>query len=546
MHRHRTAALGHLLLCLLLAACSGLAPAPAATPAPLSAIAITVIADGETRRFALPQALTVREALAQADIAVGELDRVDPAPFTRLTDGATIRVTRIRETFETEQTVVPFRSQVIPSEGLPRGERRLLQAGVNGLDEVTYRTVFEDGVQVGRSVISRITLQPATDAIILIGAQQSFTVVPITGTLAYLNNGNAWVMRGDSGKRTPLTTGGELDGFVFDLSPDGQFLLYSRVFTNTQSPQFDQVFNTLAVVTITSGVSGRLFSLPISNTLYAEWSPVQTVSPTIAFSTAEKNTRGPLAWQANNDLWLLTWGTNPRTRRLEFNPLLVVEANSGGVYGWWGTGFAFAPDGTRIAYARTDSIGVVDLATFTSTELVPFTAYNSRQEWAWYPSVRWASGDWLYTVIHGGPLGLELPEDSPVFDLAAISAVNGFTLNLVPRAGIFANPVPAPPQPGASGEQTTRIAFLLATDPNSSPQSRYRLAVMDRDGSNLRVLFPPDDLPGLEAGVTPAWSPDGRLIALLHQGNLWLVDAASGVSQQLTGDGLTTRVEWSK
>jgi len=492
--------------------------------------------------------MTVREALAQAGIAVGEADRLEPAPFTRLSDGVTVRVTRVRETFETEQVIVPFESQVIANEGLPRGERRLLQAGVNGLAEITYRSVFEDGVQVSRSVINRVFLKEPTPEIILVGAQRAFTVAPITGTLAYLSGGNAWVMRGDSSRRTPLTTSGDLDGFVFDLAPDGQAVLYSRTFTDTRSPQFDRVFNTLWVITLTQPLRALqpALSLPVSNTLYAEWSPAQTVSPTIAFSTAEKNPRGPLLWQANNDLWLLSWGQDPRTRQFTFTPTLVIETNSGGLYGWWGTGYAFAPDGQRLAYARTDSIGLIDLTTFRRTELTQFTPYNSRQDWAWYPTLRWAEGDWLYTVTHGPPLGLELPEDSPVFDLTALSPGLQLELNLVPRAGIFANPAPSPRLNTPDGERPIRIAFLQAIEPNTSPQSRYRLAVMDRDGSNLRVIFPPDDQPGFEAGAALAWSPDGRLIAAIYQGNLWLIDPDSGVSQQLTGDGLTTRVAWGR
>jgi hypothetical protein len=74
---------------------------------------------------------------------------------------------------------------------------------------------------------------------------------------------------------------------------------------------------------------------------------------------------------------------------------------------------------------------------------------------------------------------------------------------------------------------------------------------MDRDGSNPQVLFPPEGNPG----ITPqrdwgAWSPDplpdsgNYAIALVYQGNLWLVDAVAGQAQQVTGDGLTTRVIW--
>ena len=83
--------------------------------------------------------------------------------------------------------------------------------------------------------------------------------------------------------------------------------------------------------------------------LYAEWSPVEPRQ--LAYSTADRIPRAP-GWQANNDLWLMSFGPRPGTRQYVFTPTLLLDASSGGVYGWWGTGYAFAPDGKSIAYAR--------------------------------------------------------------------------------------------------------------------------------------------------------------------------------------------------
>jgi hypothetical protein len=73
--------------------------------------------------------------------------------------------------------------------------------------------------------------------------------------------------------------------------------------------------------------------------------------------------------------------------------------------------------------------------------------------------------------------------------------------------------------------------------------------VMDRDGSNRRALFPAEGASGLEPQKV-AWSPEplkdssGFALAVLYENNLWLVDSETGETWQITGDGLTSRVDW--
>ncbi len=114
---------------------------------------------------------------------------------------------------------------------------------------------------------------------------------------------------------------------------------------------------------------------------------------------------------------------------------------------------------------------------------------------------------------------------------------------------MFAYPVTSPNQatPGEAGSY--KVAFLRATFARQSEDSPYRLAVMDRDGSNQNILFPPQGEPGLEP-QTVVWSPSplsgerGFAIAVLNKGNLWLVDAVTGEAWQITGDGLTRKISW--
>jgi hypothetical protein len=84
-----------------------------------------------------------------------------------------------------------------------------------------------------------------------------------------------------------------------------------------------------------------------------------------------------------------------------------------------------------------------------------------------------------------------------------------------------------------------------------SDNSRYRLALADRDGSNRTEIFPPSGVAGLDPQRDwGAWSPeplvgwDQLALAVVYQGNIWIVDTGSGDNWQITGDGRINRLEW--
>ena len=80
----------------------------------------------------------------------------------------------------------------------------MVQAGVNGLEELSYRRVLEDDVEISKSVVKSVVLQEAVPEIVMIGAQSSFAPLPIPGKLVYLAGGNAWLIDTSTANRTPL------------------------------------------------------------------------------------------------------------------------------------------------------------------------------------------------------------------------------------------------------------------------------------------------------------------------------------------------------
>ncbi len=491
----------------------------------------------------LPAGSTVEEALNEAEIPLEALDRVDPPLYTVLREGMRIRVVRVEERFDVQEVVLPFERQTVRNQNLTEGETRLVQAGENGLQEVTYRSVLENGVEIARNQVKTVVIKAPLAEIIMVGSQQPFITLTIPGRLAYLTGGNAWIMEGDTANRRPLVTNGKLDGRIFTLSADGNWLLF------TQRAEKDANINSLYAIP-TTGKGEDELPLGVDNVVhFAEWVPGATLR--VAYSTVEPRSTAP-GWQANNDLFVLDFSANGWVS----DAVELLSAGSGGVYGWWGSEFKWSPDGAQVAYVRADEIGLVNLEEKNQQPLLAFTPYQTLGDWAWVPGVSWSpDGKMLYVVLHNDQGNLETAETSPVFDVAALT-MEGTVVPLVSQAGMFAYPVPSPLEKEVSGEKAFRMAYLQAVFPNQSQTSRYRLMVVDRDGSNKQEVFPPEGMPGMEpqrvfwspGGVQPKNGSEGQkaspVLALLYQGDMWFADAKTGTAQQITGEGVVSRIDW--
>lgn len=498
-------------------------------------IGVQVIADGKTQPVEIQAGSTAGQALEAAGVDVSNLDKSDPPVYTVLANGDNIRLTRVREEFITEEVTIPFEQQIARNESLPAGETRLVQPGVTGLQELTYRVLYEDEVEVSRSVVKSAILKAALPEIVIVGAQSAFAPLVIPGKLAYLAGGNAWLIEGTTANRHPLVTTGDLDGRIFSISPDGKWLLFSR--KSEKSP--DVEINTLWAVSL-SRDDAAPFSLGIKNVVHsAVWTPS---SANVAYTTVEPRSTAP-GWQANNDVYKVVVGNG-----WAGTPQRIVEANSGGVYGWWGLELHYSPEGI-LSYARADEVGLVDQQKGELKPLLEITPLQTHSDWAWVPGMTWgADSQTLFVVTHAPPPNLVNPEESPFFDLTAASTANRAVVQIVRQTGMFAYPSASALHSNGE-ERAYQVAYLQAVFPEQSETSRYRVVIMDRDGSNQRIIFPPTDAQGLEP-QTPVWAPqplEGQVrdfLAVSYQGNLWLVDSGNGSAFQVTGDRLITRIDW--
>ncbi|MBI1277002.1 MAG: hypothetical protein GC179_02615 [Anaerolineaceae bacterium] len=539
---------GRLLFLILITFLVGCRQNPAAAQ-----IRVKLIADGRERTFDVPTATTIEEFLRdpKVDVQYSELDIVNPPPFTQIADGMQITISRVSEKEECETTEVPYKQTQVLNEGLKPGEKKVVKAGQAGSQETCYRVTIIDGTPKDRVVTRTTEVKAAQDEIIYIGVSGDVEPVPIVGTLAYKSNGNVWIVEGSSTSKKPITTEGDLDSHVFALSPNGHQLLFTR---KSDSADSSGAFNHLWMISDVSRPTAPV-SLVLDNILYADWIP--ELENTISYSAAEPSQATP-GWLPFHDLWQMR--IDPDTGE-SLGVKQLLKRSGGGLYGWWATRFQWSLDGKKLAWAQADKIGIFDTdallkgdVTGFDNSLIKFAVLVPFSGWSWRSTLAWSpDNSLLLATTHGAPVGNESPENSPSFNVSATDASGTFETNIVPNAGIWSAPQFSPIlTPSDSKFPKGYMAYLQARDSFNTINGEYDLVVADRDGSNARILFPGSGRTGLTAQESIfqdrefTWSPDGHQIAIIYQGNLWVVDAESGINHQLTLDGRASSPIWAK
>lgn len=512
---------------------------------------MTLIADGQTRQLTTTGA-TVAEALAEAGMTLNPADLVEPPPDSPLPAAGSepsptvITITRVTETTEVIPESVPFKRQIVRSaEMSPDDPPRIVQVGQAGLREVTVRIVYHDGLEAERWPTAVEVVEPSRDEIVMVGVAAARSAMRFAGRLAYIDSGRAVVLEGATDAMRQLAVEGQLDGRVFQLSPDGDYLLYTVA---GDAPAGGESFrNALWVIPTAEGATGQ--SLQIENVLWAGWDPVAE-PPRIAYTTA-RSVSLPPGWEANNDLWLLDLtfdGNQPA-------PFRVVETYPA-AYSWWGGHYAWAPEGDRLAYAFADEVGLLDLSGIAGGLAVAepprailheFAEFDTGADWAWLPTLSWsADGRYLAFTAHAD----DDPRSGERFDLWTADTATGATTPLVEGAGIWSLIQWSP----AAALPALRLALLRANEPAGdqgavpAADNGYSLWLADADGENAARLFPPEGESSLFARSAQSlvWGPEADKIAFIFDDALHILDAATGdLFRAGADDGVSSHPTWS-
>jgi uncharacterized protein YabE (DUF348 family) len=95
-------------------------------------------------------ALTVGQALAENGISLQGLDFSQPAESQSLPANGAIRVVRVHEETQLQENSLPFKSELVADPNLEIGQQRIIAAGQPGLQVTRLRIRYEDGQEVSR------------------------------------------------------------------------------------------------------------------------------------------------------------------------------------------------------------------------------------------------------------------------------------------------------------------------------------------------------------------------------------------------------------
>ena len=114
---------------------------------------------------------TVGQALADMGIQLGASDRVHPNLDSSIVGPATVKVTRVADELVTEEEIVEYQVLRQASDDLEINTQAVAQEGEDGLLKRTIRVDYEDGVEVGRSVVKEWMEKDPTPKLILLGTK---------------------------------------------------------------------------------------------------------------------------------------------------------------------------------------------------------------------------------------------------------------------------------------------------------------------------------------------------------------------------------------
>jgi uncharacterized protein YabE (DUF348 family) len=153
---------------------------------------VTIQVDG--KEVTTPTAaVSVADALGEADISLQGLDYSLPSEQEPIPSDRLIKVVRVREEVLLNQQAIPYNSTYQPDPNTEMDKRSVVSPGEFGLQVSRERVLYEDGVEVSREEDAQWVAKQPSDQVLGYGTKPVVNTIDTpNGTLEYWRAVNVW------------------------------------------------------------------------------------------------------------------------------------------------------------------------------------------------------------------------------------------------------------------------------------------------------------------------------------------------------------------
>lgn len=129
------------------------------------AVPVEIAVDGEGLKIDTAED-NIKDMLEAENILLGMDDKINLSVDTPITEGLSLKITRVKTEEVLEVAALEFQTVVKNDDGMNKGMTKVAQEGAQGEKEVTVKVVYEDGVEVERVVVAeKVTKEPVNKVI---------------------------------------------------------------------------------------------------------------------------------------------------------------------------------------------------------------------------------------------------------------------------------------------------------------------------------------------------------------------------------------------
>ncbi|HCB99850.1 MAG TPA: hypothetical protein DEP42_01305 [Ruminococcaceae bacterium] len=146
-----------------------------------SAFPVNVTVDGKTKQV-MASGGSVADVLKKGGISLGVDDLVNVPANKTITKGMQISISRVRFENSTVQSSIPHETTTVQDDSRPVGTTTVVDNGQDGIQTMTYRVKYVDGVKKEQAQVAASTVQPV-NAKVLVGSASPLRPSAKTDTL---------------------------------------------------------------------------------------------------------------------------------------------------------------------------------------------------------------------------------------------------------------------------------------------------------------------------------------------------------------------------